>query len=133
MNMEELPPPNANEQIEDLQRQIEQLKHRAILELKVKLAEARALVVELQDQIAKFTSEIGEKVAAASDKARKTRTSITIEQVVEAVRAGAFNYRTVAAKLGASPQTVMKKIQAEGKNAGITSVGQKAAFRLLVR
>jgi len=132
MNMDPTPAPSTQDQIEAYQRQIEQLKHRAVLELKVKLAEARSLVVQLQDQIAQYTGEIQEK-ASKEVKERKTRTSITIEQVVEAIRGGAFNYRTVAAKLGASPQTVMKKIQAEGKNAGITSVGQKAAFRLLVR
>ena len=119
----------ASEQIEDLQRQIEQLKHRAILELKVKLAEARALVVELQSQMDKMTGE------AASEKpsTRKPRTSVTIQQVVEAIKGGAVNYRAVANKLGTSAATVAKKIKEEGKAAGISSTGQKASFRLKVK
>ena len=134
MNMEETPAPaTANDQIEDLQRQIEQLKHRAVLELKVKLAEARALVVELQNQVAKYSEELGAKAAPAGDKPRKARASVTIAQIADAIRGGAFNYPTVAAKVGASSQTVMKKIKEEGAKVGITSVGQKAAFRLMVK
>lgn len=117
----------ATEQIENLQRQIEQLKHRAILELKVKLAEARALVVELQSQMEKMSGE------AAPAKTRKARTSVTIQQVVEAIKGGATNYRTIADKLGTSTATVAKKIKSEGKAAGISSVGQKASFKLRVK
>ena len=120
-------PTGATEQIEDLQRQIEQLKHRAILELKVKLAEARALVVELQGQIEKVTGEV------VSEKPRKARTSVTIQQVVEAIKGGATNYRAIANKLGSSAATVAKKIKTEGKAAGISSTGQKASFTLRVK
>lgn len=129
--MSEFPttPTAATEQIETLQRQIEQLKHRAILELKVKLAEARALVVDLQSQIAKMTGETAPEKPAG----RKPRTSVTIQQVVDAIRTGATNHRAIANKLGTSPATVAKKIQAEGKAAGISSVGQKASFKLLVK
>ena len=120
----------ASEQIEDLQRQIEQLKHRAVLELKVKLAEARALVVDLQGQIAKLTGEVApEKVSSG----RKPRTSVTVEQVAAAIKGGATNYRTIASKLGSSAATVAKKIKTEGKAAGITSSGQKASFKLSVK
>ena len=119
----------ATEQIEDLQRQIEQLKHRAILELKVKLAEARALVVDLQSQIEKMTGE----VAPAKPTTRKARTSVTIQQVVDAIKGGATNYRMVANKLGSSAATVAKKIKMEGKAAGVTSTGEKAAFTLRVK
>jgi len=124
-----LNPTGASEQIENLQRQIEHLKHRAILELKVKLAEARASVVDLQNQIAKMTGEIVPEKPAG----RKSRTSVTIQQVVEAIKGGATNYRTVATKLGTSPATVAKKIKTDGKAAGVSSVGQKASFRLLVK
>ena len=117
----------ATEQIEDLQRQIEQLKHRAVLELKVKLAEARALVVELQSQIEKMSGE------APSAKTRKARTSVTIQQVAEAIKGGATNYSAIANKLGTSAATVAKKIKTEGKAAGISSVGQKASFKLRVK
>lgn len=120
-------PVAATEQIEDLQRQIEQLKHRAILELKVKLAEARALVVELQSQIEKFSGEV------APEKTRKARISVTIAQVVDAIKGGATNYRAIATKLGTSAATVAKKIKTEGKAAGISSTGQKAAFALRVK
>jgi hypothetical protein len=120
----------ATEQIEDLQRQIEQLKHRAVLELKVKLAEARANVVDLQAQIAKLT---GESAPEKTPSGRKPRTSVTIQQVVEAIKGGATNYRTIANKLGTSAATVAKKIKAEGKAAKITSSGQKASFKLSVK
>jgi len=119
----------ATEQIEDLQRQIQQLKHRAILELKVKLAEARSLVVDLQSQIAKLAGEVVEEKPTG----RKSRTSVTIQQVVDAIKGGATNYRLVAAKLGASPATVAKKIKSDGKAAGVSSVGQKASFKLVVK
>ena len=123
-------PVAATEQIEDLQRQIEQLKHRAILELKVKIAEARALVVELQDQLAKLSGEFAPAKPVAT---RKARTSVTIQQVVDAIKGGATNYRAVANKLGSSAATVTKKIKEEGKAAGITSTGEKAAFTLSVK
>lgn len=119
----------ASEQIEDLQRQIEQLRHRAVLELKVKLAEARAHVVDLQNQIAKLTGE----AAAEKSAGRKPRTSVTIQQVVAAIKGGATNYRAIAAKLGTTAATVAKKIKEEGKAAGVTSSGQKAAFKLSVK
>ena len=119
----------ATEQIETLQRQIEQLRHRAILELKVKLAEARALVVDLQSQIEKIAGE----TAPGKSIGRKARTSVTIAQVVEAIKGGATNYRSVAAKLGSTTATVAKKVKAEGKAAGVSSTGQKAAFKLIVK
>ena len=130
--MEPIPTTSASDQIEDLQHQIERLKHQAVLELKVKLAEARAHVVDLQNQIAKYTGEVKEK-ASEGAKVRKPRTSITIAQVVEAIHGGAYNYPTIAEKLGVSSQTVMKKIHAEGEAAGIISKGQKAHFRLSVK
>ena len=123
-------PVAATEQIEDLQRQIEQLKHRAVLELKVKLAEARALVVNLQAQIEKVS---GEAAAGKPAGMRKPRTSVTIQQVVEAIKGGATNYRAVANKLGTSAATVANKIKAEGKASGISSTGEKAAFKLRVK
>ena len=84
----------------------------------------------------KNTTQLSRRLGARSlkrDKTRKARTAITIEQIAEAIRGGAFNYPTVAAKVGASAQTVMKKIKEEGAKVGITSVGQKAAFRLMVK
>lgn len=119
----------ATEQIEDLQRQIEQLKHRAILELKVKLGEARALVSDLQAQIEKLSGE----VEAKPGKAKGKRTRVTIAQIAEAIKGGATNYRAVAAKLGASPASIANKIKEQGKAAGISSTGKKAAFKLVVK
>jgi len=124
-------PVAATEQIEDLQRQIEQLKHRAILELKVKLAEARALVVDLQSQMEKVSGEVAPTTKPAGT--RKPRTSVTIQQVVDAIKGGASNYRAVANKLGTSAATVAKKIKMEGKAAGISSTGAKASFTLRVK
>ena len=119
---------SASEQIAELQRQIESLRHRSIQELRVKLAEARHNVALLEKQIAELTG----KPVSDKGKVRK-RTSITIGQVVAAIKAGATNYKAVAAALGCSPITVAKKIEAEGKSAGIRSTGQKASFKLFVK
>ena len=121
---------SAAEQIEELQQQIERLKDRSILELRVKLAEARGVVADLEAEIQKMT---GEEKGAGAPRTRKQRTSVTIADVVKAINAGATNYRAVATKLGATAATVAKKIKAEGKEAGISSIGQKAAFKLLVK
>ncbi len=120
---------SASEQIEELQRQIEQLRHRSVQELRVKLAEARHTVVALEKQIEELTG----KAATTAAPQKRTRTSITIEQVVGAIRNGATNYRTVANELGCSPITVAKKVETEGKAAGIRSTGAKASFKLAVK
>jgi len=120
----------AQEQIEEIQRQIVNLRHQAVLELKVKLADARATVAALERELAQAT---GSTAPEQASKSRKARVSITMEQIVEALKAGAYNYRTVSTKLGCSTATVTSKIKAEGKNAGITSTGEKASFRLSVR
>jgi len=121
---------SASEQIEELQRQIEALRHRSLLELKVKLGEARHTVAVLEKQIGELTGKT--PAPAAPEKSRK-RTSITIAQVVDAIKGGATNYRAVATALGCSPITVAKKIEAEGKAAGIRSSGQKASFKLFLK
>jgi len=71
---------SASEQIEELQQQIEQLKHRSFLELKVQLAEARGVVVELESQISKLTE------CTRKNYRKKIRTSITIADVVRAIK-----------------------------------------------
>jgi len=120
---------SASEQIEELQRKIEQLKHQSLLELRVKLAEARGVVVALENELEKLTG----KAPGATASGRKARTSITIEDVVKAIKGGATNYKSISAKLGCSAATVTNKIKAQGKVAGITSTGQKAAFKLAVK
>jgi len=123
--------PTAQEQIEEIQRQIVNLRHQAVLELKVKLADARATVAALERELAQTTGST--TAPAQASKTRKARVSITVGQIVEAIKAGAYNYRSVAAKLGCSTATVTSKIKADGKSAGITSTGEKASFRLSVR
>ena len=122
--------PSAKEQIEELEQQIERLKHRSLLQLRVKLAEARNAVTELEMQIQKLTGKTPEAPRASG---RKPRTSVTITDVVQAIKGGATNYRAVAQKLGSTAATVTKKIKAEGKAAGITSTGQKATFKLIAK
>ncbi len=121
---------SASEQIELLQQKIEQLKHRSHLELKVKLAEARHAVVLLEKQIESIT---GKAASTGETRTRKPRSSVTIEDVVSAIKGGATNYKAVALKLGSTPVTVTKKIKEEGKAAGIVSKGQKASFKLLLK
>jgi hypothetical protein len=122
---------SATEEIEQLQLQIERLKERSLLELKVKLAEARHTVVILEKQIAEVTG----KPATAPKTAigRRPRTTISIAQVVSAIKGGATNFRAVSAVLGCSPVTVAKKIESEGKKVGIYSEGQKASFKLFIK
>ncbi|MEI6349582.1 MAG: hypothetical protein WCP06_00580 [Verrucomicrobiota bacterium] len=122
--------PSAKEQIEELEQQIEKLKHRSILQLRVQLAEARNAVTELEIQIQKLTGKAPEAVKSTG---RKPRTSVNIDDVVQAIKGGATNYRAVAQKLGSTAATVTKKIKAEGKAAGISSTGQKATFKLTAK
>ncbi|XHR27596.1 MAG: hypothetical protein ACFUZC_16850 [Chthoniobacteraceae bacterium] len=121
---------SAKEQIKELERQIENLRHRAVLELKVKLAEARNNVAALERKIAETT---GNPSSNATPDPRKTRVRITIKEIVIAIQGGATNYRTVAATLGCSPAKVAKKIKEEGKKAGIWRKGEKAKFVLSVK
>lgn len=126
--------PTVQEQIEELQSQIATLRHRAVLELKVKLAEARHHVVDLEHQLAELTGNAALQEVKEPQKApRKARSNITIEQVVGAIKSGATNYRTVASELGCSPSLVGKTIKNEGKKAGIKSTGVKANFALSVK
>jgi hypothetical protein len=121
---------NTNEQIQELERQIENLRSRAVMELKVKLVEARNRVVEIQKEIAKLT---GSDNPDTTNVVKKPRITITVKQIVEAIRGGATNYKTVAEKLGCSKSAVAKKIKEEGKKAGITSSGEKSNFILAVK
>jgi len=121
---------SAQEEIKELERQIENLRTRAVMELKVKLAEARNNVVDLENKLAELT---GNAAPAATSKPKRTRVRVTIKQIGEAIQGGATNYRTVAAKLGCSPASVAQKIKAEGKKAGIKSTGVKANFVLSVK
>ena len=121
---------NTQEQIQDLERQIENLRSRAVMVLKVKLSTARNRVVEIQKEIADFT---GGENPATENAVKKPRITITIKQIVEAIRSGATNYKMVADKLGCSKSSVAKKIKEEGKKAGITSSGEKANFVLTVK
>jgi len=97
---------NTQEQIQDLERQIVNLRSRAVMELKVKLSTARNHVAEIQKEIAKLT---GGGAPDTTNAVKKPRITITIKQIVEAIRGGATNYKTVADKLGCSKSAVAKK------------------------
>jgi len=140
MSTEPTSAPSAIEQIEILEReiadrqdQIRQLKRRALQELHARLKETRSLVLELENAIKKYADEIQGKTPEIVKDLNKSRTSITIEQVVAAIRNGAKNYRQVADKLGVSAATVTKKIKAEGEKAGIDSIGERSSFELFLR
>ena len=115
------------EQIQELQLQIVKLKDRSILELRVKLAEAKGHVIALEKQLEQLTGQ----APAATE--RRSRVSISIQQVAEAIQKGFTNYRSVAEQLGCSPQNVANKVKAEGKKVGIKSTGEKANFKLSVK
>jgi hypothetical protein len=97
------------------------------LELKLKLAEARNVVDGLESQLEKLTG----KAPAATG--RNPRVSVTIDQIVEAIKGGAANYPAIASELGCSSATVARKVKEEGKKAGIKSTGEKAKFKLMVK
>ncbi len=120
------------EQIAELQRQIENLRHRAIMELKVKLADTRNQVLDIQNKIAELSGNSADSVTA-NPPASKARVSVTIQQIAEAIKGGKTNYRAVAEALGCSSSNVANKIRKEGKKAGILSRGNKANFVLLVK
>ncbi|XHR27646.1 MAG: hypothetical protein ACFUZC_17100 [Chthoniobacteraceae bacterium] len=121
---------NTQEQIQELERQIENLRSRAVMELEVKLSTARNHVAEIQKEIAKLT---GCNDPDTTNAVKKPRVTITIKQIVEAIRGGATNYKMVADKLGCSKSSVAKKVKEEGKKAGITSSGEKSNFVLTVK
>ena len=60
--------------------------------------------------------------------ARGKRTSITIDQVVAAIRSGKTNNKSIAASLGCSAATVKNTVTKEGKKAGIKSSGDRRSF-----
>lgn len=119
--------PTTEEQIQELELQIIRLKERSVFDLRVKLAEAKGLVVDLARKIEELTGS-----APVTNGRRKPRVSITIAQVIEAIKGGAVNHLAIAAKLGCSTATVAKKIKDEGKKAGIKSTGKRAFFKLTV-
>lgn len=121
---------DTQEQIQELERQIKNLRSRAVMELKVKLVDARNRVVEIQKEIEELT---GDDNPATATVIKKPRITITVKQIVEAIRGGATNYKMVADKLGCSKSCVAKKIKEEGKKAGITSSGEKSNFVLTVK
>jgi len=121
---------DTQEQIQDLERQIKNLRSRAVMELKVKLSTARNHVADIQKEIAKLT---GGDAPDSENVVKKPRITITIKQIVEAIRGGATNYKMVADKLGCSKSGVAKKVKEEGKKAGITSSGEKSNFVLAVK
>ena len=121
---------DTQEQIQDLERQIKNLRGRAVMELKVKLVDARNRAIEIQKEIAKLSSIKKTDMASV---VKKPRVTITIKQVVETIRDGATNYKMVADKLDCSKSCVAKKVKEEGKKAGITCSGEKSNFVLTVK
>jgi hypothetical protein len=123
----------AAEKMQDLRAQLAALQDEAAGELLVTIRAKRAELATLESQYAELTGKSLSAPIAPKRASSGTRTRITIEQVKEAIKGGATNYKKIAAVLGASPANVAAKIKAEGKAAGITSEGQKAAFKLLIK
>ncbi len=72
-------PTSALSKIEELQKQIETLKQQAVAEVKLKLAEARRLVVQLEDELAEL---VGKAPEAETRTRRARRPSITDEHLL---------------------------------------------------
>jgi len=76
------------------------------MELKVKLVEARNWEVEIQKEIETLT---GNGNPDTTNVIKSPRVTITVKQIVEAIRDGPINYKMVANKLGCSKSSVAKK------------------------
>lgn len=130
----------ALEQLAELQAEFEKksaaIKELATGEIVLKLKEKRAELAELEAQYEKLTgkpvkhtfggaSEVGNGKAA---KGTRTRHTITIEAIKDAIKNGSKNNAEIANKLGCSKANVAAKVKKEGKAAGIKSKGQRVNF-----
>ena len=106
---------NALGKIEELQQQIEQLKHEAVAELKQKLNEARGVVASLENELAELT---GKSAPAEARPRRSRRPSITDEELrghlLKAMAAEGktgLNAKELAGKVNQDPLRVRKFIK----------------------
>ena len=112
-------PTNALDKIEELQKQIAQLKQEAIDELKQQLNEAREVVAELEDELAELT---GRPAEAEGRTRRNRRPSITDEelrgQMLKAMAAEGktgMNAKQIAEKVNQDPLRIRKFIKENPK------------------
>ena len=106
---------NALGKIEELQKQIEQLKQEAVDELKQQLNEARKAVAALEEELAELTG----KAAAPETRTRRTRRpSITDDelrgQILKAMAAEGklgLNAKELAGKVNQDPLRIRKFIK----------------------
>jgi hypothetical protein len=118
------------DQIAGLQTQIHRLKDRAILEIRVKIAEHRNALSGLQAELEKL--QPGAVTPGSEARQRRTYTPVTIEQIVDGIKGGASNYASLHKLLGASLATVRNRIEKEGKAAKVSSTGFGPGFRLYI-
>jgi len=109
--------PTATEQIEQLERQILDLKKLALLELREKLAEARKAVADLEKELALLTGKQAEDPAAAPTARRTRRPSITddalkplIPKAMAQHGMNGLNAKDIATRVGQDPLRVRKFI-----------------------
>ena len=108
--------PTASEQIEQLERQILDLKKLALLELREKLAEARQAVADLEKELAQLTGKSGEEPAGGI--ARRTRRPSITDEELKPLILGAMaqhgttglNAKEIAARVGQDPLRIRKFI-----------------------
>ncbi len=107
----------ASEQIEQLERQIQDLKKQALVELREKLAEARKAVVDLEKELAQLTGKQADEPAVALATRRTRRASITDEDLKPLVLKAmaqfgmnGLNAKDIAARVGQDPLRIRKFI-----------------------
>ena len=108
--------PTATEQIEQLERQILDLKKQALVELREQLAEARKTVVDLEKELAQLTGKQTEEPLAASVR-RTRRASIDDESLKPLILKAmaqhgmnGLNAKEIAARVGQDPLRIRKFI-----------------------
>lgn len=101
----------------------------ALSELKEKRKYLLTEIAEVENQIA----NLGGKTTSGGGKKSSGRVRVNIQQIADAIRAGATNYPKVAERLGCSKINVMNKIKKEGAAAGIHSRGERKKFELYLQ
>ena len=118
------------DQIAELQTQIANLRGRAVLELRVKIVDCRNQIAEYERQLEKLNSDAP---TYREHPRQRTFARVGIKEIASAIQGGAVNYLALKRALKCGIPFLRKKILAEGKAAGISSVGSGTSFRLRVK
>ena len=110
--------PTATEQIEQLERQILDLKKQALVELRDKLTEARKTVADLEKELTQLTGKSSDEPATETTSTRRTRRpSVTDDELKPMVLKAmaqhgmnGLNAKDIASHVGQDPLRIRKFI-----------------------